>query len=927
MQMDFYHIPSFEDNFTMNIWLKNWNLRVNKSFFTFINIFNSLLNRRVSFQEIRRTLSPELQENLFPFHKWLDENMQFHVYVKDNHETSQENFAQFFMKMHFILFVVQVEETDDQKILEIQNSLKKFVLMANITSVITFAFCKTKQARKAFSEFSNCVVLTDPAELDETVFCEKFVPLFLKTLQEKLVDIPALEKEQITMDPETFKLMLKKRPVNISNGKVMKLRGDVSFIFNSLIDSQNYYKKALDIFLNDKKTQSKGSEVVNLWIAGIYESIAACIYYKIKKVLIKDPRGGPEIRAEVAEIDKLVGESLKIFQQERKMLLYHQLLLKMIDLCSVTGNRAKFIEIFFKLRVLYLATPLEQSVFLHIGDLAHRTKLDRIAICALFEYSKQAKQTEKLESVRRVSLNLCAKILNLDLENYYNNFEMVDKLPSKVTEVILINLLEINNNCQNNLKRLHYYLLLLKKFDANDWVFNEITKVIHWEYPIYESEYDILPFIQRVVPVGKPKLFKSIESGESGMDIKGVSESVFIYDPRKKNRFVDLNWIAQEQAEIILYFTNPLEKYISIDSISLETDNVDVANYSNQINLRPKVQNFEYKFKIRPVQAGLLKIKGVKIRIGNLIYLNTVDQRGISNIYKYTKRENPYFYERHYLSNEVNLFKIPIAESVPNTSIEVRNYVPETIFYNENLVIEYRMTNLSKICAKRPKLYFRIDYENAFTVNWEHELSGFELESNHFFDISFTLNQGQMCNKESEFEVRKIGPDKFGISFANKLIHERVYKITLKLETLFDSNKAYTGVRELSRFFKNYKLFEATTTVVDFYGLNSLSADGKFKYIDISDEVQLFYQIDMKFANVAFQNIEIELVDKETGRDVDRINFAEKNVVKVVHSKAELGAVANLSQKYELVWRIRENNRNGVIQYDFPIVLQVYLLA
>lgn len=926
--MNFYHIPSFEDNFTMNIWLKNWNLRVNKSFFKFINSFNSFLNNKISFQFIRQNLPQELQENLFPYHKWLNDYMQFHLYVKDTHESNQENFAQFFMKMHFIVFVIKIDSEDQNEISELQSSLKKFVLMANITSVITIAVCSSEKSKKHFKDFSNCLILNNLSDFNESIFTEHFIPLFMQTLKEKLIDLPDIDKDQITMDPETFKNLMKKKPINISTGRVMKLRGDVSFIFNSTFDSKNYYEKALEIFLYDKKTQSnhKSTEVINLWIAGIYESMAACIYYKIKKILMKDPKSAQEIKQDFAEIEKFVSESQRIFLQEKKTLLYHQLLLKMIDLCSLINNKSKFIDIFFKLRILYLQTAtLDQSVFLHIGDLAHNTKLDRIAICALFEYSKQAKQIEKLESVRRVSLNLCAKILNLDLENYFNNFEMINKLPSKVTEVILINLLEINNNCQNNLKRLHYYLLLLKKFEMNDWVFNEITKVIHWEYPIYENEYDILPFIQRIVPIGKTKQFHGVVDIEkSNLEQSKENESVFIYDPRRKNKFVDLNWIAQEKAEIILYFTNPLLRYISIDSISLETDNVDVANYSNQINLRPKVQNFEYKFKIRPVQAGVLKIKGIKIRIGNLIYINTVDQRGISNIYKYIKKDYPFIYEKHYVVNEVNLYQIPIAESVPNTSIIVRNYVPETIFYNENINIEYRVTNLSKICSKKFKLHFRIDYENAYTINWQTDLDGFELESNRFLDISFVLNQGRYLNKDSKFEMIWASSEKMTCFYSNKQIHERVYKITLRVESKFDSNQEYIGVKEMSKFFKNYKLFEAKTNIVDFYGLNSMTSDEKYKYIDISDEVQLFYEIDMKFTNVAFQKIEIRLINKQSQVEVDCINFSEKNVVKVVNSKQEIREIDNLNKKYELVWSIKENNRNGVIQYDFPIILNVF---
>jgi hypothetical protein len=928
--MDFYHIPSFEDNFTMNIWLKIWNIKISKTFFDFVNTLNKFLKTQISYKYIKSKIDPEVLENMFPYHKWLDENMQFHLHVKSTHEIYQENFAQFFMNMHFLVFLANFETEVESEINETLEQFKKFSSLNSISAIIVIAVTSFKSTRDSLSKMPFVFVLESLNRMDEKNFNDYFRMMLVKRLEEKLIEVNFNDKSLALMDHETFKNLLKKKPLNLSNGKMMKLLGDVSFMLNSLIDAQNYYKKALEIFQYEQKHSSKNPEIISLWICGIYESMAACVYYKIKILLSSDSKNANDIKGEISEMDKLGEKIISQFDKDKKHQLYHQLLLKMIEIYSLTKNKQRFIEIFFKLRVMYLNYQyFDQSVFLHIGELAFKTGLNRIAVCALFEYSKQTKQAEKLESVRRLSLNFCAKILNLNLENYFNNFEMVERLPSKIVEVILINLIDINNQSQNNLKRLHYYLLLLKKYENNDWVFNEITKKLHWEYPIYESEYDILPFIQRIVPIGKQKIFQPVSGEESVPNEKPLKEqeSVFIYDPRKKTKFVELNWVSQEQAEVVLYFTNPLNKFVTIDAISLETEEVDVANYSNQINLRPKILNYEYKFKIRPVQSGFLKIKGVKIRIGNLIYINTVDQRGLSNIYKYIKRDNPNFYERHFQNCEIDIYKIPVAESVPNLSLSVRNYVPETIFYNENISIEYKITNQSKICAKQFKIHFKIDYENAYTVLWENIPTGFELEGNSSFFIVFTLNQGKFCDKESKFHIEKIGTDKFVLFLPNKQIHERVYKVTLKIESKFDNNKAFSGFKDISKFFKNYKLFEVKTNVVDYYGLNSMSSDGVYKYIDISDQVQLFYEIELKNHSFSFQNIEISLLKKETGETIDKINFSEKNIVKVVNSKQELSNVDNLNKIYELVWSIKENNRNGIIQYDFPIVINVGLKA
>ena len=74
-----------------------------------------------------------------------------------------------------------------------------------------------------------------------------------------------------------------------------------------------------------------------------------------------------------------------------------------------------------------------------------------------------------------------------------------------------------------------------------------------------------------------------------------------------------------------------------MDSISLEGENVKTANYSNEIVIPPLIKNFECKFKLRPVENGILSMKGLQIRIGNLIYFNQIDSRGIGTLYKFLK--------------------------------------------------------------------------------------------------------------------------------------------------------------------------------------------------------------------------------------------------------------------------------------------------
>lgn len=67
----------------------------------------------------------------------------------------------------------------------------------------------------------------------------------------------------------------------------------------------------------------------------------------------------------------------------------------------------------------------------------------------------------------------------------------------------------INNH--NSEKTLHYYLLLMKKFYDWEDYYRTITEKILWEYPFYKHEYDILPYIQRIEPIGRKKEFRWLD--------------------------------------------------------------------------------------------------------------------------------------------------------------------------------------------------------------------------------------------------------------------------------------------------------------------------------------------------------------------------------------------------------------------------------
>lgn len=920
--MNFFHIPSFEDHYTLKIWLKNWNLKVNKSLFELIHHLNDLFNSVITVDLLKKEMGSQALEALFPLCKSGSENVKFQIFIKDENEDNEDFSSHFYRTMHFLVFIVQVDSDDKDSINELVNSLKKYTYLKNTKSLLTLTKSSSSIGTEKFTEFSNSILLNDFADIKNPEVKEKIVKVFIEKFKEKLLAINDLERMKVNSTFEEFVIMNKKKPANFTEAKVMKLRGDISLILNSLQDATCYYNKCKEILQIEKKNKvdKKNLDNVKLWIASVNESLAACVYFCVRKVMIESKEGMSDaMKLQLSDMIKMLNDTIQMYLADNKQVMVYELYLKMLGLFSLLKDKRGFIDVFFKLRSTMLQVSVDPRIFLYIGDLAHASGLNRIAICSLFECSRQARKIKELESISVECLNLCARIMKVDVDSYQNNFEMIDRLPSQVTLILLINLLDININNKNNERTLHYYLLLMKKFQQkeNNWVYPEITQKLPWEFPFYRFEYDVLPYIQRLVPIGRSKEYRKIieESDKQGQPGDGI----FLFDPRKRSRFVDLFWVAQEEAEVLIYLTNPLSIETKIDSISIESEGVDIASYSSEVLLPPYCRNIECKFKIRPVSAGILVIKGVKIRIGNLIYMNSVDSRGVSSIYHYIKKENPYIFEQHYISNDINLKAILVAESVPCIDIELKNYVPETIYYNENLFLEFRISNFSKIRARDLKIIIRIDYENSYTINYEYELKDEGLEINRFLDVNLNIFQSKFKEKDN-FDVRKKGAGLLLIDFFNRTIIERIYKVTLRFESRFEDNVEYVGSKEYLKFFKNYRLFDVRVNLIDLYTISSNDNTGDVRFRDISDEIQLFFEIDIKFSNIASQNILISLKNRETNQILSTITLIDKNIIKLVEMKSSLQNYSNLNEKYMLLWEIKDSKRNGIVNFDYPII-------
>lgn len=814
--MNFFHVPSFEDHFTLKIWLKNWNMRVDKNLFKLIHKLNRYFNEELPKHFKRDLLNMASSDSLFPKEEKLTRDFRFQIYIKDDFDSKEEIQTHFYRKMHFLVYVVLVESKQNSQVMQIISSLKKFAFIKEIKSLIIIAVCKTHTGETLFKDVQNCVVLNDSSHFSKRLFHERIIPIFRSLLLEKLRELPKVDPNLLRMTNTQFADKAQKKGFNLLQAKILKLKGDISLIFGHEQNALNFFEKARQVLsLCEQKAKINNRSGVNslkLWRASVTEAECSYLYRALTQTWNQ---------SSFTHLEELFLQTADTYMREKEALLEYELVLKMLGFYSFHKKREQFINMFFRLRRVIVKVTTDPRIFLYIGDLAHNAGLDRMAVCSLFECFRQAKRKPELESIVYECLTLGAKIMKLDVDNYNNDYQLLDKIPDEIANVLLINLLNDNCNSRNNEKTLHFYLLLLKKNNKTDpeWIIKEITEKIIWEAPFYNFEYDVLPYIQRLDPVAKERSFVRnemvIKEKNSKEKPKNKENNVFIYDPRLKSKSTMLNWMEQEEAEVLIYLNNPLNSHIRIDSVFLETEGVEVASFSNESILAPFQNNFELKVKVKPIGFGLMKIKGIRIRIGNLLYVNRIDSHGIGLIYKYVKRDFPYAYEKYKKKKKLDLNELIITEHVPLLSLKVQNIIPQTVFFNETFHIKYLLVNVSQRKCKGITIRLKIDYENAVSYDIHKDYPDFELDVNQSLPVSLDLFQ----------QPKKSPPEKFqnGEEGAVKIIHynrnyiERVYKVTLSVESIYDSNRYYKGLKNSILYFKNYRLFQFKISKADLF--------------------------------------------------------------------------------------------------------------
>lgn len=88
--------------------------------------------------------------------------------------------------------------------------------------------------------------------------------------------------------------------------------------------------------------------------------------------------------------------------------------------------------------------------------------------------------------------------------------------------------------------------------------------------------------------------------------------------------------------------------------------------------------------------------------------------------------------------------------------------------------------------------------------------------------------------------------------------------------------------------------------------MSNFEIQDNYEQIDISEEIQFYFEIKLKFSNIAPQNISIVLRNKHLKKDLQKIVLVDKNVIKFSELRTNLIKIEDLNEIYELFWEISE---------------------
>lgn len=909
--MEFSYLPKFTDSFAFTFMTVSMLDLSSHQFEKILKHLKTGLTDKLNLEYLRKRVNNHLLQTLFPFHKYFDFRLQFTFFLDFYIE---KEFAQHEFMRCFLFNLVFCKTS------ALKSKKSTFPISTNQYNeenlILVMVDDQSLNGAIDNQDFQNVIYIQKPEEMLTDSFLHTFCNIFMRILIAQLERMPEVSEDIVRCSLFEYTERLKSNKKQISDeGEGLKLRGDLSIVFGSFEDALNYYQKSCEFFFNEKEVLISVKKTYNkIWVACIYETICAIHLQRMifQSRLSREKSEGPPL------LDKIIAlktDGCGIYLTNSHNFAHYRFLIKFVQFIAQQRNKKLFLETFFSINKYKDTHFYNQKVKILLGDLGFSLGLKRLALSSWCEFLSKPESNKNHPNLCFEYSFKCIRLLNFDSENFKRNIDIFNCFPGVFASFLLAKALEARQiSTLRSEQTLHYYLLLLLKNPRQHWMFQSITNKIRWEQPILKNEYSILPFITHIIPKQYPVRFKEQEKKEHDQSETFADSNIFIYDPRTADRPTPLNWIAEKKCEVTVFLSNPLDFEIQIDKLIIQTDGVEASTCSKSFILPANVKNYKVLIKVKPLKSGTMIIKSITIVINYLVYSNSVDSYGISEIYKEINEKNAFAYQKWESKKSRGLTAITIIESVPKLDVTLLNYIPQFVNFNENVKMEFKIINLSKRVVKDVIVMVCIDYENASSETFQQSPIDFQFDSNESVLVDVVFSQTRLAQKKAELMKNEGRLVVFNL--INQDLISRLYKISLTVQGRFSTNSFYFGLSTCEKNFKTFEFF-----YVKIFNLNMLQSP-----IDLSDEVYFSFDFVANEDYVNKDDVQISVFDKLLNKEVGSFCLGLKTSIVLLENKSSLRAAGSFKNKYELSYSSKEMKRTGVIVYEEECKWEVILL-
>lgn len=920
--MDFGYIPSFSEPFAFTISLHNRLSKPPKDLAKIITAFQRNLSQLATPEFITSRIPRQTLVELLPKKRAVDSRLRF-SFVKDF--TPDSEFAKFTILKTF-LFHCHLKDYTPNNLHKSQLLLRSQFEFGNDNSVIIFVDSAEEQTDFSASRLivdendnSGVIVIRNFEELNSQRNAGLFLNDFMSLLVQRLVNLPFLSPAVAHMTSAEYGKRMRERN-NPEEGQILKIRGDLAMLLGSAEDALDYYQKASEFFFSQKEGLVSVTKTFNkLWIACIYEALCGFNFERIRGIRESESPNFDRKYAETKSIS-LINDCLKIYTERDQFWAQYCLLVRYLEFLSTTGLKKVFLDHFYLLKSHFGKPYFNYEVLYFVAEWASKIGLNRLAVGLWCELMAKLDNSQESQGIKATLSLKCISTLKLGTQRPGVIADEPHELSVVIYSFIFAKALEAKSSVAlRSPQVLHFYILLLAKNPKLSWIFTNISTKVVWESPFLEMEYRNLPYVVRVAPYDYQKRFKlSVLDTKIDDDDEETNSAsrIFIYDPRTASRKKALNWTAEKKHKVEVYLSNPLPFSVKLTRLVVQTVGVESSTHSTEVTLPPMCKSYPVLVKVKPLKPGLMEITSVDITIRKLGYSNALLSSGVSQIYRTINFRNPHLSGRYETQKTKEMMIIPIAESVPKIDISLLNYVPEIIHFNENLRLEYKVSNLSKRILKQVSLTVLVDFENAPSRTVKKRIESFELENGEVMFVDVFFDQSENWPQSTAQTIRNTNDQSKRreiFQFVNQNRIYRIYKITVEIEAGFSSNKQYVG----------FAIHEKTFKTFEFFNIFAKRVYERGGPVSLSDQVYLSIDVENREEFLQSSNVQISVLDRRTSEILATGNLAAKERYFVPVSLSELRKLKNLGEKLDVVFQTKEFNRSGIIQLDQDVEIEV----